>query len=286
MKIIFAKNLGFCYGAKRAINIAHIALKEDKKPVQFLGSLVHNEEVMERLKKEGGKIVSDLTKVKSGTLIIKAHGIDPALEEKIPKSVLLKDATCPLVKKAQLKAEDFFQKGYQVIIIGNKNHPETKGIKGYAKNRAIIIENEFQAKNPLFLKKLRGKKVGVVLQTTQNMDNVLQILKILKREVKNLQLENTICPETLSRQKELSKILKRADGILLIGSFSSSNTNRLAEIVKKSRKKLWRVNSLKELKKINFKNINSLGVISGTSSPDWEIEKIKKYLAEKISKDH
>jgi len=268
MKVVFAKNIGFCSGVKRAIDIAKISLKKDRKPIQFLGNLVHNEKVIKSLREEGGEIISDLGQVKSGTLIIKAHGISPALETKIAKSVLIRDATCPLVKKAQLAAQGLFENGYQVIIIGDRKHPETEGIKGYAKNQALIIENESQAKSLA-----KFKKIGVISQTTQNLDKVNQILKILKNKAKRFKWVNTICPEVLTRQKELSEMLKKADGILVIGSHSSANTGRLIELVKNSKKPVWWINSLEELKKQNFKGLSTLGVIS---TPDWEIKKIKK----------
>ena len=271
MKVVFAKNIGFCSGVKRAIDIAKISFKKDQKPIQFLGNLVHNEKVIKSLREEGGKIVSDLDQVKSGTLIIKAHGISPILETKIAKLVLVRDATCPLVRKAQLAARGLFENGYQVIIIGDRNHPETEGIKGYTKNQAVIIENESQAKKlPKF------KKIGVVSQTTQNLDKVDQILKILKQKGNKFKWVNTICPEVLIRQKELSEILKKADGILVIGSPTSANTTRLIGIVKKSKKPVWWINALEDLKKQKLTNVSILGVVSGTSTPDWEIKKIKK----------
>jgi len=271
MKIVFAKNIGFCSGVKRAIDIAKISFKKDKKPIQFLGNLVHNEKVIENLKRKGGKIISDLDQVKSGTLIIKAHGVSPALETKIAKSVLIRDATCPLVKKAQLAAGSLFEDGYQVIIIGDRNHPETEGIKGYTKNQAVIVENKSQAKK---LKKF--KKIGVITQTTQNLDKVNQILKILKQKARKFKWLNTICPEVLVRQKELSGILKKADGVLVIGSRGSANTKRLVQICRDSKKPVWWINALEDLKKQKLTNISILGVVSGTSTPDWEIKKIKK----------
>jgi len=273
VKVIFAKNIGFCSGVKRAMAIAEKSLKEDPKPVQFLGPLVHNEKVIENLKRKGGKTISDLDQVKSGTLIIKAHGVSPTLEKRLPKSVLIRDATCPLVKKAQLKARDLSEAGYQVIIIGDRNLSETEGIKGYAKNQALIIENESQAKSLA-----KFKKIGVISQTTQNLDKVNQILKILKNKAKEFKWVNTVCPEVLVRQKELSGILKKADGVLVIGSPTSANTTRLMGIVKESKKPVWRINALEDLKKQKLTNISTLGVVSGTSTPDWEIKKIKKWL--------
>ena len=279
MKVIFAKHIGFCWGVKRAITIAEKSLKEDPKPIQFLGPLVHNEKVIERLKKLGGKFIppSNLESgIKSGTLILRAHGEIVDLK-KTEKKIIIRDTTCPLVKNAQLKAQNLFEDGYQVIIIGDKGHPEVKGIKGRTEGQALVLENESQAKSlPKF------KKMGVVSQTTQDLNKVNEILKILKNKAKKFKWVNTVCPEVVFRQKELSKISKKADGILVIGSRSSANTRRLAEIVKKVKKPIWWINSLAELKKINFKDISSLGVVSGTSAPDWEIKKIKKWLEEKV----
>ncbi len=276
MKIIFAKNIGFCSGVKRAIVIAEKSLKEDLKPIQFLGPLVHNEKVIEKLKNKGGKFVSNFKKIKSGTLILRAHGEILNFKKLKKKKILIRDTTCPLVKRAQNVAYTLFKQEYKVIIIGDKKHSETKGIKEYIKNQAIIIENEKEAKRlPKF------KKIGVLAQTTQNLDRVNQILKILKNKTKKFKWVNTICSEVLIRQKELSEILKKVNGVLIIGSHSSANTKRLVEIVKNSKKPIWWINSLKELKKISFKNLSILGVVSGTSTPDYEIKKIKKYLLKK-----
>jgi len=275
MKIVFAKNIGFCSGVKRAVAIAEKSLKKDPKPIQFLGPLVHNEKVVEGLERRGGKIVSNLKEIKPGTLIIRAHG--KVLNPNKIKNLLIRDTTCPLVKRAQNSAKNLFKQDYQVIIIGDKNHPEVRGIKVQISNKAIVVENRFQTKR---LKNF--KKIGVVAQTTQNLDKVNQILKILKNKAKEFKWVNTVCPEVIFRQKELSEISKKADGILVIGSRSSANTKRLAEIVKEAKKPIWWINSLEELKKINFKDISSLGVVSGTSTPDWEIKKIKEWLEEKV----
>lgn len=276
MKIIFAKHIGFCWGVKRAITIAKKSLKEDPKPIQFLGPLVHNEKVIERLKRLGGKFISHLNEIKLGTLILRAHGEIVDLK-KTEKKIIIRDTTCPLVKNAQLTAQNLFKDGYQVIIIGDKGHPEVKGIKGKVEGKTFVIENESQAKSLP-----KSKKIGVVSQTTQDLNKVNEILKILENKAKKFKWVNTVCPEVVFRQKELSEISKKADGILVIGSRSSANTRRLAEIVKKVKKPIWWINSLAELKKINFKDISSLGVVSGTSAPDWEIKNIKKWLEEKV----
>ncbi|MFH1462703.1 MAG: 4-hydroxy-3-methylbut-2-enyl diphosphate reductase [bacterium] len=271
MKIIFAKYIGFCSGVKRAILIANKSLENDKKPINFLGSLVHNEKVIEKFKKEGVKFIKSPKEAKSGTLIIQAHGFPP-----FSKKITVRDATCPLVKKVQLAANSFYKQGFQVIIAGDKKHDEVKGIKGYTKNKALIIEGKEEVK-----KLSKFKKIGLVAQTTQSAKTYKTILEALKKKAGQFKWLNTLCPEVISRQKELDRILERCDGILVIGSRSSANTKRLAEKAERLKKKIFWINSLKELKKINFQNISYLGVVSGTSAPDWEIKKIKKWLTVK-----
>jgi len=274
MKIIFAKHIGFCSGVKRAIEISEKSLKEDPKPIQFLGPLVHNEKVVEELKKKGGKIITNLKEIKSGTLILRAHGEILDLKKIRKKaSIIIRDATCPLVKRAQKAAQNLSRAGYKVIIIGDRGHPEVKGIRGHIKDKGIIVEDKLEAKK---LKKF--KRLGVVAQTTQDSNKVKMILGVLKQKSKELKWLNTLCPEVSNRQKELRAILKKVDGTLVIGSKSSANTLRLLKIAQHSKKPVWLVNSLEEFKKINFKDLSTLMVTSGTSAPDWEIKKIKKWL--------
>jgi len=261
MKLVISKNIGFCSGVRRALVMAEKSLEKDPKPIQFLGEIVHNKEVEKRLRKKGGIFISNIKKTKPGALIIRAHGIAPF---KQIKNAIIRDATCPLVRRVQKKAQSLFEKGYQVIIIGSKNHPEVKGVKGYTKNKALVVESESQARKiPKF------KKIGVVAQTTQNINNVKQILKILKDKSKEINYINTLCPEVQARQKELGSLLKKVDGVLVIGSQSSANTKQLVKIAQKSKK------LIKDVK--NFSG-NNLGLVSGTSTPDWEIKNIVKTL--------
>ena len=274
MKIIFAKNIGFCSGVKRAVTITEVSLKKGPKPVQFLGELVHNENVLEYFLKKGVKFAKKLPTAKKGTLIIQAHGRPPL--PTLPK-ITIKDATCPLVKIAQLAAKTFHQQGYQVIILGDKKHSEVIGIKGHTNKKALVVKNEKEANGLPHI-----KKAALVAQTTQNRETFKKTLEVLKKKVKDLKWSNTICPEVSARQKEIEKILKNCDGVLVIGSKLSANTKRLAEKAREMNKTLIWINSLKELKsRILQIKCRKLGVISGTSTPNWEIDKIKKYLCEK-----
>lgn len=278
MKVIFAKNIGFCSGVKRAIALAEISLKKDPRPIQFLGELVHNEAVLNYFLKRGVRLTKNLKAAKRGTLIVQAHGRPPL--PPLP-GIKVKDATCPLVRRAQLSAQSFHRQRYVVIILGEEKHSEIIGIKAYTSNKALVVKNEKEA---LALPCL--KKAALIAQTTQNHENFKKTLGVLKKRVKKLSKTNTICPEVTARQREIKKIIKDCDGILLIGSKISANTRRLAERVKQSNKKLIWINSLKDLKKqVALVKCKKLGVISGTSTPDWEIAKIRKYLKNYAKKD-
>jgi (E)-4-hydroxy-3-methyl-but-2-enyl pyrophosphate reductase len=270
MQLIFAKNLGFCTGVKRAIKIAGYSLESDPKPIQFLGGIIHNEKIINEIKDNGGKIVNDTRGIRRGTLVIRAHGTAP-----LPhlKNILIRDATCTLVKHSQEVAKKLLKDGYEIVIIGKKNHPEITGILGNINGKAMVIESTQEAKK---IKKIA--KLGVLAQTTQSQENVDKILNILRKKTKELKWEDTLCPQVSFRQQELSEIIKKTDGILVIGSHTSANTKRLVEIAQKNNKPVWCTNSENKLKKIIFKNISSLGVVSGTSAPDWEVKKIIDYL--------
>lgn len=270
MKLIVAKKIGFCTGVKRALSIAKKSLEEDPKPVHFLGAIIHNEKVLAEIKEKGGIIISNPKDAKSGTLVIRAHG-----SSTFPKinNVLIEDATCFLVKKAQIAAQNLYKERRKIIIIGNKEHPEVRGILGHVSNKAEIIKNEEEAE-----KIKSSQKLGVIAQTTQNIDLVNKINGILKKKTKDFKWINTLCPQVAFRQKELKDIMKKAKAILIIGSRSSANTNQLIKTVQKTKKPYFLANSLRDLNKNELKNIPILGMVSGTSAPDWIIEEIRQYL--------
>jgi (E)-4-hydroxy-3-methyl-but-2-enyl pyrophosphate reductase len=270
MQIIFAKNLGFCTGVKRAIEIARQSLKQDPKPVRFLGEIIHNEKIIGEIQKAGGQTIENTKNLENGTLVIRAHGCGPLPEI---KNVLIRDATCPLVKRAQNVAQKLKKDGYEVIIIGEKNHPEVIGILENINGQATVVESSLEAE-----KIKKTKKIGGLAQTTQSQEKIEEILKILKQKAESIDWQNTLCPQVAARQKELKDILKKTDGILVIGSQTSANTQRLVRIAQKSKKNVWCANSVEQLEKLSFKNVKILGVVSGTSAPDWEVKKITNYL--------
>ncbi len=274
MKLVVAKNQGFCFGGKRAVEIANKSLKNDPRPIQFLGKILHNDEVMDGFKRKGGKIISDLNRVSSGTLIISAHGASLKILKKAKnKKIIIRDTTCPFVKKNRLLIQDLDKKGYQIVIIGDREHKEVGGIKSFAKKETIIIGDVKQAAAlPNF------EKLGVVSQTTQSLENFNKIAKILRNKAKEIKIYNTICPNILARQKELLRIIKKVNMILVIGSHLSANTKRLVEISMKHGLSTILVNNPDELDKHKFGKKIKLGVVSGASAPNYLIKKIIKKL--------
>lgn len=277
MQIIKAEKIGFCFGVRRSIQIARESLQKETRPVFILGSIVHNEEVIKEIESLGGKIISDLEEASRGSLIItKAHGVpQQTLERAKEKNLEIKDTTCPIVKTAQQKAEKLNQQGYQVVVIGEKTHPEPQVIQEYAGEDSVITEDLQE------ISKLNSRSpVGVVVQTTKKRNKVQELIQAIKTKEVEVKEEDTICNEVSDRQQELEQILKETEGVIVVGSRTSANTTRLAEIVKDSGQKLWWINSLEELPTKEIKKYNTIGLVSGTSAPDWEVEKIYNYLNE------
>jgi len=274
MKIIISKKLGFCFGVRRSVQIARDCLDKKNDQVNFLGYIVHNEKVIEDFKNKGINFASDLEEVKEGVLVTKAHGVSQDILDKAKeKGLEIKNTTCPIVREAQKKAEQLYLDGYQVVIIGGKEHPEPQIIKECAGGEAIITESEEEIKKMAFY-----KKIGVVAQTTKKRKRVQELIKCLEKKCEELKWVDTICGEVSGRQAELKEILKEVESVIVVGSKKSANTTRLAEITKNAGEKLFWVDSLEELDQEEIKKLNSVGLVSGTSAPDEEVEKIKNFL--------
>ena len=278
MEIILVPKIGFCFGVKRAVNISRESLKKNPKPCQVLGPLVHNEFVIEKLKEAGVKFINSLDEAKGGTVVIPAHGEDPKVLEKIKKiGHKMIDATCPLVTRVQDLAKELQKKGRQIIIIGDKGHKEVRSIQAVIKKEGIIINSE----NDIIKLRVEKKPVAVIVQTTQNPKRIKKILEKLKKKFKNLEFYNTLCPTVQSYQKEVRKLTPKVDLMLIVGSKTSANTQRLAEIANNNGKLAHHIESVAQLKKEWFEGIKKVGIAGGTSTPKWlikgVIQKLKSY---------
>ncbi len=277
IKVAVAKSAGFCFGVRRAINITLDASKKDNN-VFMLGDIVHNKDVVDDIKAAGVMKISRLLRGKDKTLIIRAHGASAITHQKAKRSGYgIIDATCPMVKEIHNIAKRAEEKGYFVIVIGDKKHDEVRGIVGQLKKKALVIDS---VRNIPF-KKIRNIKRGcVVSQSTQNSENVEKIVAILKKNIQDLKFFNTICRPTQIKQEEIKRMPLVNDIMLIIGSKASANTKRLYEISRSINRRSYWIQSAKDIKTEWLSNAKSIGITSGASTPDYTtkevIESVKK----------
>ncbi|MDD5108180.1 MAG: 4-hydroxy-3-methylbut-2-enyl diphosphate reductase [Candidatus Omnitrophica bacterium] len=275
MKINLAKSAGFCFGVKRAIDIAYKTLAGNKN-VYMLGNIVHNEEVAKRLEKAGLKKTQGLGCGKNKIFLIRAHGAGLNIIEQARKlGYKIVDATCPMVKEIHKIAHNAQSHGQTVILIGDKNHDEVIGIIGQLKKKPILIDSL----QSVHLKKIKKiKKATLVVQSTQNIEKVMKIFDLLKPHIKELKLFNTICLPTRLKQQEMKNMPLENDVMIIIGSKTSANTKRLYEISKSLNDRSYWVRSKKDIKPAWFKGVNSVGITAGASTPDDTTKEIIAYI--------
>jgi len=273
MKIEIAKNAGFCFGVKRALALIEDNIKKIKKPISMYGHLVHNEEVIKRLLAKGIKVIDNLEKIRRGTLIITAHGLSPKIKGKLlkRKGLNLVDTTCPKVLLVQNLAKLLHKQEKQVLVFGDVDHQEVKGIKGAADDQAIVFSSEKEFKKINLDQK---KKYGLVVQTTKDFEEFKKLEKKIKKKIKDIKIFNTICQATRQRQSEVRELSRKHDLILIIGSRTSANTTRLYEISQSINPDTYFVGTSQELKGRWFKDKKSIGITAGASTPDWIINEV------------
>ena len=280
MEIIIGENAGFCYGVKRAVDNA---IKEAKTGVTYcLGEIVHNQNVIDNLEKEGIIFINDIEEAKSKT-IIRAHGVPKKVYEKAEElNIPLIDLTCPSVLKIQQMAEEYSKKDFFIIIVGNNNHPEIIGIKSRADNKYIVISSKEEL-NGNFEKFQNEKNILLISQTTHSSKKFNEIAKELKSKLNdntNLEIKKTICPSTEIRQKETEEIAKKVEIMIIIGDKKSSNTNKLYDISCKYCNKVFFIANENELDIKEIKGANKIGIMAGASTPKEDIIKVKNNLEE------
>ena len=279
IKILLAEPRGFCAGVVRAIEIVEKALKKYGSPVYVRHEIVHNKQVVENLKKKGTIFVEELSEVKdlSRPVIFSAHGVPKTVPEEAKiKNLFYIDATCPLVSKVHRESEQLHKKGYEIILIGHKNHPEVVGTMGQLPSGSIhLIETIDEAKslNPESFK----KPVAYITQTTLSVDDTAEIIKMLKEKFAKIKepIKEDICYATTNRQKAVKKIAPSCDMFFVIGSRNSSNSLRLVEVAKKagcSNSEL--MHSGKELPINKIKNSKNIGISSGASAPEQLVQNL------------
>lgn len=275
-KVKLAKNAGFCFGVQRAVEEAIRIQKEYMKKVYTLGPLIHNNDVVKYLE-EHHIFAIDLKDIdtlkKDDVIVIRSHGVTKNVLELLEsKELVVLNATCPFVSNIQKKVDKFSSEGYDIVILGDKNHPEVIGINGWCKNKAIITDG----KSPLPTNLPKGK-ICVVAQTTEKLENWNKTIENLKNaNIQELVTYNTICSATNVRQESAEKLSKEVDVMIVIGGKNSSNTTKLYEIAKSNCKNTIHIENSSELPEeyINNLNFKKIGITAGASTPDWIIREV------------
>ncbi|MGE5397487.1 MAG: bifunctional 4-hydroxy-3-methylbut-2-enyl diphosphate reductase/30S ribosomal protein S1 [Chitinophagales bacterium] len=275
MQVLIAENAGFCYGVKRALEMALNAPASGGN-WYTLGPLVHNQRVTKELSNKGIELIEDLASIDTGGIIIRAHGVTPdVLSLARDKGLAIIDATCPLVKKVQDKARKMAEEGYRVVIVGDKEHPEVKGILGWAGPGAMVVSASEDVDNlPWF------EKVAVVSQTTKRTVEYHQVVAELVSHTREIRAHNTICGSTAKRQAMSAKLARNVDLMVVIGDHSSSNTRSLVKVCEACGVTTYHIESIKDLERRWFSGIDRVGVTAGASTPDWLIKEVVDWMSE------
>lgn len=272
MKIIIAKNSGFCFGVRRAINLA-MNLSKRSGDVYTIGPIIHNPQVVKKLSKSGIKVVREISDIKNGNVVIRAHGVPrKTLEEAKRKGIKVLDATCPYVTRSKNYVEKLTKEGYRVVIIGNPQHPEMKYIVSYAPQDSVILKTYKDVKKLTRFK--QAKKLGIISQTTQSPEDFIKITSGLLGYSNEFKIFNTICPDAINRQEEAVKLALKCDVMIVIGGKNSANTKRLAAISKKIQPRTYHIEMADEIKDVWFRKVNTVGIVAGASTPDWIIKEV------------
>ena len=280
MEIILGKSAGFCYGVKNAVDKAKDAIKNNEE-IYCLGEIVHNRTVIEDLEKNGLKFTDKIEDIKN-KVIIRAHGESEETYNKLKeKGISILDYTCPKVTKTHEIAENYNKKGYFVILIGIKKHPEAIGTLSYAGKNSYLLQDKNQYEELIDkINKSKLDKILIMAQTTYNSKKFDEMVEDLKGTIKGKEIEvqKTICGATEIRQRETIQIAKNVDVMIIIGDKKSSNTNKLYDISKENCKKAIFVQNYNELKLEDLKQTDIIGIMAGASTPKEDIDEVIKKI--------
>ena len=276
MEITVAKSAGFCFGVQRAVDSVYKELEENSGKIYTFGPIIHNEQVVEDLNKKGIEVidtVEQLKEIKEGTVVIRSHGVAKEIYDILEQQKLkMVDATCPFVKKIHNIVLDESNNGKTIIIIGNDNHPEVEGIKGWVNGEVIVINKEEQIEK---LSLPEQTKACIVSQTTFNHNKFKYLVEIIRKKGYDITVVNTICNATHVRQVEAQKISSKVDGMIVIGGKNSSNTQKLYDICRNECENTFYVQTVKDLNLHELKSLKSIGITAGASTPKNIIEEVR-----------
>ena len=280
MEIILAKTAGFCFGVQRAVDTAY-EHADDKGRVYTYGQIIHNEEVVGDLSRHGVKVIEDdeLPDIRDSKVIIRSHGAEKKVYDILESNGnIVIDATCPFVKKIHNIVRDKSEDGHTIVIVGDENHPEVRGIMGWCVSRPVVIGSEEEAE--IFIQKCldgsysRKENISIVSQTTFNYRKFNNIVDIIRNKLYNVTAYKTICNATSVRQREAKEIASKVDAMIVIGGRNSSNTQKLFEISKKECENTYYIQTLVDLDLTTFESVSRVGITAGASTPNNIIKEV------------
>lgn len=266
MRVEVARYAGVCYGVERALKLA-VQAAEEGVPVRTLGPLIHNPQAVESLKERGVEVAACLEDADDGILVIRSHGVDPAIIAAArEKGLHVVDATCPHVSKAHEAAEELRRDGYLVVIVGEADHPEVEGILAHAGGDALVVQSAEELPE-----RLPSTRVGVVVQTTQSVSRLQEVVSALLPRARDVRVFNTICSATGKRQASARELAESVDVMVVVGGRESGNTRRLAELSHAVNPRTYHVETAEELRPEWFAGAEVVGVTAGASTPDEQM---------------
>ena len=281
MEVIRAKTAGFCFGVKRAVDTVYEQLEKasESTTIYTYGPIIHNEEVVKDMKQKGVIVLqseAELDALTEGTVIIRSHGVEKAIYDKLnAKGIKIVDATCPFVKKIHNIVQKESTNGNYIIIVGNPQHPEVEGIRGWAGIKAVVVQTKEDIDKLIIPE---NEKACVVSQTTFNYNKFKELVEIILKKSYDVSVLNTICNATKERQTEAQRIAEEVDAMIVIGDKHSSNTQKLFEICKNACKDTYYIQTLDDLDMNQLGSVETVGITAGASTPNNIIEEVQNYV--------
>ena len=276
MNIILAKSAGFCFGVKRAVETVYKEAEKNQTPIYTFGPIIHNEEVVADLEKKGVQVIHSTDELKGrpkGTVIIRSHGVERKIYDEIKAlGFEIVDATCPFVKRIHKIVAEESKKGSRIIIIGNPDHPEVEGIRGWAGGNVTVIKNAEEAEK---FENTTSERICIVSQTTFNYNKFKDLVEIISEKGYDISVLNTICNATRERQTEARSIAKEVDAMIVIGDKHSSNTQKLYEICSRECHNTYYIQTLDDFDMNQLRSVETVGITAGASTPNNIIEEVQ-----------
>jgi 4-hydroxy-3-methylbut-2-enyl diphosphate reductase len=267
-----ANQADYCFGVRRALDLALENLSDETRNVYSLGPIIHNPQVVEEFRRKGMIPIDSIDEIDEGVLVIRSHGVEKDLLDRASeKGLEVVDATCPFVKNAQTLARKLSEEGYQVVIVGESAHPEVKGILSYAGDDPIVVKEAWELKAEEV-----GSKVGVLSQTTKRKENFVEVVKAVSGLSHECRAFNTICNATLSRQASAVELAETVDVMLVVGGKNSANTRRLAELCCSAGCEAFQIEVPDEITPHMLRGKRRVGIAAGASTPRSQVDAVKK----------